>query len=97
MPTVTDRARKVFRTHGGMLRTTDALAAGIHPRTLYAMRDAVEIETLTRGVYRLLDLAPMANPDLANRIKNGIELAKPDMATSYTQGPEGYTDYPPAA
>ena len=75
MPTITDRARKVFRTHGGTLRTTEALAAGIHPRTLYAMRDAGEVETLARGVYRLGGLAPMANPDLATaakRVPHGV-------------------------
>ena len=75
MPTVTDRALKVFRTHGGMLRTTDALAAGIHPRTLYAMRDAGEIEPLARGVYRLRSLAPLSNPDLATvamRVPHGV-------------------------
>ncbi|MDP9175737.1 MAG: type IV toxin-antitoxin system AbiEi family antitoxin domain-containing protein [Planctomycetota bacterium] len=69
MPNITDRARKVFRTHGGTLRTTEALAAGIHPRTLYAMRDAGEVEALARGVYRLGGLAPMANPDLATVAK----------------------------
>jgi predicted transcriptional regulator of viral defense system len=75
MPSITDRARKVFRTHGGTMRTTDALAAGIHPRTLYAMRDAGDIETLARGVYRLGGLAPMSNPDLATvgmRVPNGV-------------------------
>ena len=33
-------ARTVFRQHGGVLRTGQALRAGIHPRTLYEMRDA---------------------------------------------------------
>ena len=76
MPTtITDRARKVFRTHGGILRTTEALAAGIHPRTLYAMRDAGEVEALARGVFRLGDLPPLGNPDLATvakRIPRGV-------------------------
>src|SRR5205814_346638 len=30
-------ARKAFREHGGMLRTTNALRLGIHPRSLYAL------------------------------------------------------------
>lgn len=76
MPTtITDLARKVFRTHGGTLRTTEALAAGIHPRTLYAMRDAGEVQTLARGVFRLGDLPPLGNPDLATvakRIPHGV-------------------------
>ncbi len=44
-------------------------------RTLYAMRDAGEIETLARGVYRLGGLAPMSNPDLATvgmRVPDGV-------------------------
>jgi predicted transcriptional regulator of viral defense system len=65
MSTAIDRAREVFRVRGGTLRTTEALAAGIHPRTLYAMRDAGEIEMLARGVFRLSGLPPLTDPDLA--------------------------------
>ena len=76
MPTTTtERAREVFRTHGGTLRTTEALAAGIHPRTLYGMRDAGEIEALARGVFRLGGLPPLGNPDLATvakRVPHGV-------------------------
>jgi predicted transcriptional regulator of viral defense system len=75
MPTLTEKARKAFRAHGGTLHTTEALTAGIHPRTLYAMRDAGEIETLARGVYRLAGLPPLANPDLvtvAQCVPNGV-------------------------
>lgn len=50
MPTTIDHARDIFRRHGGTLRTTEALAAGIHPRTLYAMRDTGQLEALARGV-----------------------------------------------
>ena len=42
-------ARKAFRRHGGILRMADALREGIHRRTLYAMRDAGQIEALARG------------------------------------------------
>ena len=38
----------------------------------------------------------LANPDLPDRIRRDIPLAPDDMATWYTQGPEGYTDYPVA-
>ena len=38
------RARRVFSKHGGMLRTSKAIRLGIHPRTLYALRDAGDIE-----------------------------------------------------
>jgi N-ethylmaleimide reductase len=36
----------------------------------------------------------LANPDLIARWKQGAELNQPDMATFYTPGPRGYTDYP---
>ena len=36
----------------------------------------------------------LANPDLPERFKRGAELNKPDRATYYTPGENGYTDYP---
>ena len=47
-----DRAVDVFRKHGGILRTSQALQAGIHPSTLYAMRDDGTLEIVSRGVFR---------------------------------------------
>jgi 2,4-dienoyl-CoA reductase-like NADH-dependent reductase (Old Yellow Enzyme family) len=38
----------------------------------------------------------LANPDLPARLLHGLPLAKDDMATWYSQGDEGYTDYPTA-
>ena len=35
----------------------------------------------------------LANPDLVARMKAGAELNAPDMATFYTPGAKGYTDY----
>ena len=35
----------------------------------------------------------IANPDLPERFRQGAPLAKDDMRTWYTPGPEGYTDY----
>jgi hypothetical protein len=37
------KARQVFSEHRGMLRTSKAMRLGIHPRTLYALRDAGDI------------------------------------------------------
>jgi len=77
--TATDKqvaaARRVFRHGGGILRTGEALDHGIHPRTLYAMRDAGLLERLDRGLYRLTDLPPLSDPDLvtaANKIPRGV-------------------------
>jgi N-ethylmaleimide reductase len=39
----------------------------------------------------------LANPDLPHRFANHIGLNKDNMATWYSQGPEGYIDYPAAA
>jgi N-ethylmaleimide reductase len=36
----------------------------------------------------------LANPDLPERLRNEVELNQADPATFYTQGPEGYIDYP---
>ncbi|HEX4738310.1 MAG TPA: alkene reductase [Allosphingosinicella sp.] len=36
----------------------------------------------------------IANPDLPARLLSGAELAKDEMTTWYSQGPEGYVDYP---
>ena len=58
------RVRDAFRRAGGVLRTAQALRAGVHPRDLYALRDAGALEQVSRGVYRLADLAPFAEPDL---------------------------------
>lgn len=58
------RAIEYFRANKGVLRTSEALRLGIHPETLYRMRDEVLIEQLSRGVYRLADLPPLDNVDL---------------------------------
>lgn len=47
-----------------MLRTKDALALGVHSRTLYQLRDEGVLERVSRGVYRLAELPPLSHPDL---------------------------------
>src|SRR5579862_3538871 len=61
---IVHRATATFRRHGGLLRMADAVRSGIHRRTLYAMRDAGQVEVLARGLYRLADAPPLGNPDL---------------------------------
>ena len=68
-------AERAFLGEGGTLHTGQALALGIHPRTLYAMRDAGVLRPLSRGVYRLATLPELSEPDLATaatRIPGGI-------------------------
>jgi len=70
-----DRAVAIFKKHGGILRTAQALRAGIHPGTLYIMRDSGTLETVSRGVHRLAGKPPLDNPDLvtvAARIPGGV-------------------------
>ena len=68
-------AESLFRQQGGMLRTTEAIALGIHPRTLYQLRDAHRLVAVSHGLYRLADLPELANPDLipvATRIPQAV-------------------------
>ena len=69
------RAVTIFENHGGILRTAQALKAGIHPKTLYAMRDSGVLEMISRGVFRLSDSPPLSNPDLVTvgtRVPSGV-------------------------
>lgn len=54
----------VFRAHGGQMRMSEAIAAGLSRYQLYHLRDEGVIEPVSRGLYRLADLPPIANPDL---------------------------------
>lgn len=70
-----ERAKQLFRQRGGLLRTKEALRAGIHPRTLYAMKSAGVVERLSRGLYRLAEMPPLSNPDLvsvAAKVPQGV-------------------------
>ena len=70
-----EQAAHVFRQHGGMMRTSQAIAAGIHPRTLYRLRDQGLVERVSRGLYRWADLPPLSDPDLvavASRVPKGV-------------------------
>jgi predicted transcriptional regulator of viral defense system len=49
-----------------MLRTTDAIRLGVHPRTLYNLRDRGELEQVGRGIYRLATAPQLTSPDLVS-------------------------------
>ena len=59
-------AGRIFRDHGGIMRTAEAIRAGVNPRTLYAMVDEGVLERLSRGLYRLMEMVPLGNPDLVS-------------------------------
>lgn len=70
-----DKAAQLIRQRGGIIRTSDALQSGIHPRTLYQLRDTGALEQISRGVYRLAEMEAVSNPDfvvVATRIPNAV-------------------------
>jgi len=76
------KARHVFTKHKGLLRTSDAIRLGLHPRTLYNLRDRGEARTSGRGIYRLSTSPPLTSPDLVSlairiRTTTAFELDKP--------------------
>ncbi len=64
LPGTMQTAIEIFREHGGILRTSQALDLGIHPRTLYGMRNLSVLDQVSRGVYRLASLPTLSQPDL---------------------------------
>lgn len=58
------RAEAIFREHGGQLRMGEAVAHGITPYMLYALRNRGVVEPVSRGIYRLAALPPLSEPDL---------------------------------
>jgi len=70
-----DEAYAVFKKHKGIMRRKAALACGVFPRTLYAMRDQGLLIQVSRGLFRLPDMPPLKEPDLAivgAKVKNGV-------------------------
>lgn len=65
----------IFRKHKGILRTAEAIKLGIHPVTLYKLRDEGILESLERGVFRLSSMPDFSEPDLvlaAKRISKSV-------------------------
>ena len=61
-----EATRKII-ANGGMIRTGEALRRGIHPRTLYDMRDVGLVVMEQRGLYRLSEVSRTAAKDKASR------------------------------
>ncbi len=69
------RVIEIFQHHGGVLKTSQALSRGIHPRTLYELRDDGTIQSLSRGLYCLSDSKILNHPGLTAavlRVSKGI-------------------------
>ena len=72
---INQNIKSVFRENGGILRTSELLEAGVHPRTIYEMRDGGELIELSRGVFQLADSPELENSDLiavGKRVPNGV-------------------------
>ena len=59
-----DRPEVIFRKHGGQLRMSEAIELGITRYMLYSLRDKGALEQVSRGIFRLVELPPISNPDL---------------------------------
>lgn len=69
------KAIKFFKENQGLLRTTEAMRLGIHPRTIYQLRDEGLLEQLAKGIYRLIEVPDFSEPDLvlvSKKISQGI-------------------------
>src|SRR5262245_15971860 len=47
------RVRRLLGERGALVRASQLFQVGVHPRTLYALRDAGHLEQVGRGLYRL--------------------------------------------
>jgi predicted transcriptional regulator of viral defense system len=60
-----ERAEAIFRMHGGLLRISEAIRYGIHPRTIYTMCETGRLERVNRGLYQLVAFSPYGELELA--------------------------------
>lgn len=65
-PTITasKRALEWSKQQGGIIRTKDALAAGIHTRTIAELKNEGTFEVLSRGTYKIKSTKTLSEPDL---------------------------------
>ncbi len=59
-----ERPEEIVRKHGGQLRMSEAVEHGITRYMLYSLKAKGIIEQVSRGIYRLVELPPVSNPDL---------------------------------
>jgi len=55
---------RLFETHGGMLRFSEAVRLGVRPGTLRDMVEADQLEQLARGLYKVKSTPDLSIPDL---------------------------------
>ena len=72
---MTKNAVRIIRKQRGIIRSSAAIAAGISQRTLRALLENGTLDKFSRGIYRLTELPPLTNPDLAvigSRVPRGV-------------------------
>lgn len=70
-----ESAIAAFREAGGILTMSEAIKVGIHRRELYTLRDRGDLEVVSRGLYRLIDMPDPSLPDfipVAKKIPHGV-------------------------
>jgi len=70
-----EKAIRYIRQRGGLIRTHEALAHGIHRRTLYGLRNEGTLITISRGLHQLADMdipAQVALAEVTKRVPNGV-------------------------
>jgi predicted transcriptional regulator of viral defense system len=70
-----EEAAEAFRKAGGILTMSEAIQLGIHRRQLYALRDSGQLEVISRGLYRLIEMPEPSLPDfipVAKKIPQGV-------------------------
>jgi predicted transcriptional regulator of viral defense system len=85
---------EIFLSCGGQLRMSEALGRGISRYMLYALRDRGVVKQVSRGVYRLVDLPAINNPDFVTvglRVPNAViclvsALAYHEITTQVANG-----------
>lgn len=59
-----EKVMRVFETHGGVLRFSEAVRLGVRPGTLRNMVEANRLEQLARGLYKVKSTPDLSVPDL---------------------------------
>lgn len=75
MESAKKRAINIIERKGGLIRTHEALAEGIHRRTLYGLRDEGVLIPISRGLYQIADMELPAEVDLvevSKKVPNGV-------------------------
>jgi len=92
------KAIKLFKENQGLLRTAEAIRLGIHPRTIYQLRDEGLLEQLAKGIYRLIEVPDFSEPDLvlvSKKIPQGIICLISALAYHEITTQIPHLEYPP--